>query len=124
MLLLSIALRISISNSTRAQFYPLSCSYRCNNLDEELCARHNDRRETVQGHTRPETDPNFGEYVAPVSDDRPIRDIGRCQIVADILRRVREDRPFDRFDRSAGFVVCLRRGRDREDLQAGGADAV
>lgn len=107
--------------------YPLSCSYRCNNLDDEELygrSRYNDSRETVQGHTRPETDSNFREHVASVSDDWPIRDIGRCQIVTNILRRVREDRSFDRFDRAAGFVVRLRCGRDRENLQAGRTDTV
>ena len=81
-------------------------------------------RETVQRHTRAETDSNFREYVASVSDDWPIRDIGHCQIITNILRRIREDRSFDRFDRSAGFVVRLRRGRDRENIQAGRTDTV
>lgn len=78
----------------------------------------------VRRGARSATDTDPRQRLAAAAVDRPIPDLGRRKDLADVLRRVRQDRTVERPNWSSRFALRLRRRRDRESVPTGGPDAL
>lgn len=80
--------------------------------------------QTVRRGARPTTDTIPGQRLEAATIDWPVPNLRCRKNLADVLRRVRQDRTAERLNWSSRFALRLRRRRDREGVPAGGPDTL